>query len=174
MAVQHLFKLPFFLTFRLKFLLSFYFSIETSTLSLLFYWNFYFLFWDLYFLFTFLLRSLISLYFLLKSLLSLYLSIEISTFSVLSFEISTFSLLFYWNRCWFFPLLAALLAALQPAFSLPERANAGCNQTTRTKISKQQLCTAFHAALQPPVASFNENTCAKIWKKNHAQLLPPL
>ena len=71
----------------MKSVLSRCFPMEISTFSLLFYWN-------LYFLFTFLWKSLLSLYlsieistssliFLLKSLLSFYFSIEISTFSLL-------------------------------------------------------------------------------------------
>ena len=118
-------------------LLSFDFSIEMSTFSLLFFWN-------LYFLFTFLLKSLLSLYFsfeictfsllfywnlyflftfLLKSLLSFYFSIETSTFSYFSIETSTFSLLFYWNFFLLFtfrvkPLLSLYKSIEISAFSL--------------------------------------------------------
>ena len=60
-----------------------FFSIETSTFLLFFYWS-------LYFLFTFLLKSLISLY----------------------ISISTFSLLFYWD------LYFLVIFLLKPLFSL--------------------------------------------------------
>ena len=65
---------------KMKSLLTLYFSIEISSFWPLSYWNPYFL-----------------TTFLLKSLLSQYFSIEISTFSLLSIEISSFWPLHYWN-----------------------------------------------------------------------------
>ena len=90
--------------------LSLYFSIEIFTLSLLFYWNLYFLFTVINFLVT----SLPSLYFLftflLNSLLSLYFSSDISTFSTILYciVISTFSLLSYWNLYFLFTVTSML------------------------------------------------------------------
>ena len=87
----------FFITFLLKPLLSFYFPIEISTVSL---------HWNPNFLFTFLLKSRHSLYF----------SIEASTFSLL------FSLNLYSSRLksllFFFPLNSQLKSLLSLFFSI--------------------------------------------------------
>ena len=94
--------------------------------------------WNLYFL---------IITFLSKSLLSLHLSNEISTLHF-SIDIFTLSSLFYSNLYFLFAFLSLFFLqrlwpgfheALRPPLAFP-------NNTTHTKASKQQLCTAFHAS----------------------------
>ena len=135
----------------MKSLLSLHFSIEISTFSLLF---------------------------VLKPLLSLYFSIEISTFSLLFYWNLYFLFEFYWNLNFLFTcLLKSLLflyfsievSSFSPLYTQRWSLQLLPTLRLRTKMSKQQLCKAFHIALQPTDAPFNNNAHMKIAKKSFAQ-----